>query len=209
MGAPPSRVGDVAGCEMEHASDILLQTTHLDLRALRESDREAFVALNGAADVMRFIGDPFSAERANEWLDQILAADTLETGLGWWATVDRESGALAGLVALKRFSEGNHAALGDLVAGARDDELMEIGWRFFPRFWGRGFASESGRALVAQAFEKHGFPRICAVALADNKASCRAIEKCGLRFENNYDFKGHRASFFVLRKEDHRSSPAC
>ncbi len=183
--------------------DTLLTTSQVELRTLRPSDRDDVIALNGDPEVMRFIGAPFTAERASAWLDEILAAGTESTGLGWWAVIERASGAFAGLVALKRLSDGNHAALGPLVAGARDDELMEIGWRFRPRFWGRGIASETGRALVGRAFEAHGFPRICAVALADNKASCRAIEKCGLRFEANYDIAGKRASFFVLTREEY------
>lgn len=57
----------------------------------------------------------------------------------------------------------------------------EFGYRLHAAFWGRGFATEGARALIASAFERLHLDRVVATAMADNASSCRVLEKCGLR----------------------------
>ena len=49
-------------------------------------------------------------------------------------------------------------------------------------FWGRGLATEAGRAWVAFGFEKLGLRRIEAGVAASNAASRRVVEKLGFRW---------------------------
>ena len=178
----------------------VLETRRLIIRRIRPDDAASLEALNADPRVMRYIAPPMTPDETRAWLGRTFAHDAAGRDFGWFAVQERETGALTGMAALKLLSESNHAALGALLAGAGQDELFEIGWRFHEPYWGRGYATETGRALVRRAFEHHGLPRITAVALAANLASCRAIEKCGLRPHGDYTVSGHAARFFTLTR---------
>lgn len=184
----------------------ILRTRRLIIREACEADLPALTSLNADPDVMRFVAAPYSPQQTRDWLDDLLSSYARGAETGWWVVDEVDGDRCIGGVALKRLSDGNHAALGPLVAGASDDELMEIGWRFHKPYWGRGYASESGQALVARAFDRHSYPRVCAVALVSNAVSCRAIEKCGLRPGGDYEINGKQARFFVLNREDYSAS---
>jgi RimJ/RimL family protein N-acetyltransferase len=68
------------------------------------------------------------------------------------------------------------AGLQHLDGGAE----IEVGYRFLKGQWGHGYASESARASIAYGFDELDLDRIVAVALPENTASRRVLEKCGL-----------------------------
>ena len=77
------------------------------------------------------------------------------------------------------------AASGETIGAAGLQHLeggpeIEVGYRFLKSYWGRGYATESARASIAYGFDELGLDRIVAVALAENIASRRVLEKCGL-----------------------------
>lgn len=57
----------------------------------------------------------------------------------------------------------------------------EIGYWFARAVWGRGIATETGRALLAYGFGTLGLPLIHYRAFADNHASQRVAQKLGFR----------------------------
>ncbi len=63
------------------------------------------------------------------------------------------------------------------VDGERGE--AEVGYWIGRPYWGRGYASEAVRQIVAFAFEERGLRRLYAHVLAHNPASGRVLEKCG------------------------------
>ena len=57
---------------------------------------------------------------------------------------------------------------------------MELGYWIARRHWGRGFATEAGRAVLAMA-RTLGHARIAASHFLDNPASGRVLAKLGFR----------------------------
>ncbi|GKY87920.1 GNAT family N-acetyltransferase [Sinisalibacter aestuarii] len=55
----------------------------------------------------------------------------------------------------------------------------ELGYMFAPAHWGRGYATEMGRALIAHCWARYDWPAIAADVLADNPASARVLLKLG------------------------------
>src|SRR5690606_30038790 len=72
-----------------------------------------------------------------------------------------------------------------LRAGA-DEGALELGYRLERAAWGRGYATEGGRALVEDAFTTLGADRVVATTMAVNTASRRVLEKCGLRLVRTF-----------------------
>lgn len=59
------------------------------------------------------------------------------------------------------------------------DIEIEIGWHFHPGFWGHGYASEAGQAMVERGFEA-GFTELYAVTAPDNVRSQRVCARLGM-----------------------------
>lgn len=71
--------------------------------------------------------------------------------------------------------------IGGIGLNAIDRGVAELGYWLTPSAWGRGYATEAGRAVVEMA--RHALPlrRIEARHHVDNAASRRVLEKLGLR----------------------------
>ncbi|MBS7457546.1 GNAT family N-acetyltransferase [Coralloluteibacterium stylophorae] len=89
-------------------------------------------------------------------------------GFGRLACIDLDSGHLIGFCGLK-FSE---------ELGA-----IDIGYRFVPECWGKGYATESARAVIDDHVMRHGATRIVAVVDPANAGSINVLHKLGLEFE--------------------------
>jgi RimJ/RimL family protein N-acetyltransferase len=89
-------------------------------------------------------------------------------GHGRLAVIEKASGRLVGFCGLKYVIE-----LGE----------VDIGYRFLPDCRGKGYATESCIAVMAQGRSGHRIRRIVGTVHPDNPASGRVLEKLGLRFE--------------------------
>ena len=58
---------------------------------------------------------------------------------------------------------------------------VDIGYGVRPEHWGKGYATEAARGLIAWAFRQPGVQRVTADCLATNAASIRVLEKAGMR----------------------------
>ena len=63
----------------------------------------------------------------------------------------------------------------------RDGEAVELGYWVARRHWGRGIATEAGRAVVAIADESLRLDRLVASHALDNPASGHVLRKLGFR----------------------------
>lgn len=72
--------------------------------------------------------------------------------------------------------------IGNVYLGKRNFEALEIGYVFNRAYWGKGYAAESCRALISQAFSQ-GIHRIYGECDPDNQRSWRLLEALGFRRE--------------------------
>ena len=64
-----------------------------------------------------------------------------------------------------------------------DFRRANIGYEITPTYWGKGYATEAARAIVAFGFLELRLHRIWARCVAENAASYRVLEKLGMRRE--------------------------
>ena len=76
----------------------------------------------------------------------------------------------------------SHKMIGNVYMGKREFEALEIGYVFNRNYWGHGYATESCKALMQQAFSK-GIHRIYAECDPHNKRSWKLLEKLGFQRE--------------------------
>ncbi len=81
--------------------------------------------------------------------------------------------------------KASHKMIGNVYLGKRDFEALELGYVFHRDYWGRGYAEESCRALIEQAFAG-GIHRIYAECDPDNERSWKLLERLGFRREAHF-----------------------
>lgn len=173
----------------------------VSLRHLRVDDIPAMQDLNEDPLVMQHITGPQGRSDTANWIKELIAGYANRPGIGWFAVNEKVGGELVGMAALKQISGACHAAMKEpICCRAKDEEIIEIGWRFFPEYWGRGFATATGRALVDYGFRKHGLPRIVALAFVENERSCQAIQNCGLQVCGEFEILNRTAHFFAIER---------
>jgi RimJ/RimL family protein N-acetyltransferase len=152
---------------------VFLETQRLVLRRFTEADADNLVSLDADPDVMRFVtgGAPTSREEIeNDFLPAFLGYYQRYEGFGFWAAEEKTTGEFLGWF---HFRPGPDAAPGE----------VELGYRLRKSAWGKGYATEGSRALIARGFTEFGVQRVVAEAMAVNTASRRVMEKAGLKGE--------------------------
>jgi RimJ/RimL family protein N-acetyltransferase len=67
---------------------------------------------------------------------------------------------------------------------------LEIGWALRPAFWGRGYASEIGRAGLAFAFDVLGVQAVVSCTVRHNVRSRAVMERIGMRYAGEIRSRG-------------------
>lgn len=165
-------------------TNYILETPRLLLREFREEDAPHFFELNEDPEVIRYTGDPpfASVEAARQFL---LDYDQYEKhGYGRWAVLLKPESARPewiGWCGLKYIPELDET---------------DVGFRFFRRYWGRGYATEAARACLDYGFGALGLKRIVGRAMKENAASVRVLQKIGMEFWKEFDFMEHPGLYF-------------
>jgi RimJ/RimL family protein N-acetyltransferase len=148
-----------------------LETARLELRPLRPDDLGRFAAMNADPDVMRFIGDGRTQDRAEaEAMLGRMLGHWAEHGFGRWAVLRASDGAFLGF-----------CGVGFLTFAPELIGRPEIGWRLAREFWGSGYSTEAAIAARDHFFRTFAFDELISVAHPDNVASHRIMRKIGMR----------------------------
>lgn len=79
----------------------------------------------------------------------------------------------------------------------------DVGYRLIPRYWGKGYATESAKAAIEYGFEQMGLKEIIGTCNEENKASRRALEKCGLKFIEQFIYStGIKCDWLKITREE-------
>ncbi len=152
-----------------------VETPRLRLRRWSSEDAVALAKILAVLDVTRYIGDghAFSKEDTFSWMMRH-RRHWDEFGFGLWAAELKETGALAGWMGL-----ATPAWLPEVMPAT------EVGWLLDKPLWGRGLATEGGRASLDHAFQTLRLEEVVSICYADNPASERVMQKIGLHHERD------------------------
>jgi RimJ/RimL family protein N-acetyltransferase len=159
--------------------NIYLETRRLVLRRFTEGDANRLFELDSDPQVLRHIGTQRLADAAayrRHIRSAILCYYATYQGYGFWATLEKAGGRFVGWFCLRPALDCRWAA----ELGYGTDEV-EIDCRLRQSAWGKGYATELARALVAKAFTELGVTRLVASAELTHAAAIRVMEKTGLR----------------------------
>jgi RimJ/RimL family protein N-acetyltransferase len=159
-----------------------LRTARLVLRPFRRADAPEVQRLAGDREIANatLLPHPYEDGVAEAWIAR-QAVDFAAAHRFNFAIERAADGALLGSIGLELAAAGNYAKLGL--------------WLGRP-YWGREYATEAARAVVASGFGVLALERIWAPRFRWNRAAARVLEKIGFAHE------GCRREFIAARGRD-------
>jgi [ribosomal protein S5]-alanine N-acetyltransferase len=151
-----------------------IETERLMLREFREDDWELMAAWWREPVYQRYYEERDDIDAVvRDLVGRFLHAQSQQPRRAWQlAIVERDAGP-------------DGPIIGNVGIRINNPELREanVGYELSPTRWGRGYATEAARAILAFGFEELRLHRVWAECVADNTGSARVLEKLGMRRE--------------------------
>ena len=177
--------------------NIFAETERLILREIMPTDIEGMFELDSDPIVHKYLGNkPVKTKKEVEKVIEFIRQQYKERGIGRWAAIEKSSGDFIGWSGIK-LNTGEKEALN----GKQD--FYDIGYRFIPRYWGKGYASESSFATLDFGFKELNIETMCGAADIYNIASNKVLKKIGLNFIEEFMYKDEKINWYELNKEDY------
>lgn len=166
--------------------NVVLETERLILREVAIGDATDLYEMDSDPVVQRYTGDVIpasvqeTAERIRNYKDYALY------GYGRWTTILKDTNEIIGWCGLKYLTDINET---------------DLGYRWKQQHWGKGYATEAGRACLQYGFEKLGLEQIVAQVLEENKASVRVLEKLGMSYWKQLRTEENPGLLYRIKKE--------
>ena len=158
-----------------------LETERLLLRPIEPADVDAFAPYMADPEIVRFIGGEMLSR------DQVVKRLALwrrrfdTDGFGPLALVRREDGCVVGRCSLLVWQVPEWETT--TAAEATGPWELELGWILGREHWGRGYATEAGRAVAGFAFEQLERDRLISLIAEKNTRSAAVAQRLGMTVE--------------------------
>ncbi|HEX4858423.1 MAG TPA: GNAT family N-acetyltransferase [Usitatibacteraceae bacterium] len=153
-----------------------LRTERLLLRQWKDSDADAWAAMNADPEVRKYFPKVNTREESQGEMDRIRAG-IAQRGWGMWAVEVPGVSPFIGFVGLN--PPGFPAPW---------QPGVETGWRLAREAWGKGYATEGAEASLYFAFEYLRLPEVLALSVVPNKPSHAVMERIGMKRWHGMEF---------------------
>jgi ribosomal-protein-alanine N-acetyltransferase len=153
------------------------------------ADLNDLLAIRSDPEVMRFIGagQPHSMDQVRGALENVISV-WRQHGFGRWAIVHKADKKMIGWCGL---------------AFLDNTDEIEIGYGIAKEYWGKGLTTEAAAASIRFGFEELKLNRIVAVAMPENIASRRIMEKIGMKFEKTGHWYEAELVYYVILRDEY------
>jgi RimJ/RimL family protein N-acetyltransferase len=168
-----------------------LTTARLGFRSWREEDLPLARELWGDGEVAALIGGPFDEQAIRAKLDKEIANG--EYDMQYWPIFLLENDRHVGCAGLRPYRE----------------KTYELGFHLRKEFWGKGLASEAGRAVIDYGFGKLGAEALFAGHHPANGGSRHVLLKLGFVYTHDEIYAATRKmhpSYLLRRGQSGRDS---
>src|SRR6478752_4152552 len=165
--------------------EVVATTERFRLQLLRPQDAEPLQRLYGDPEAMRYVGAEGSVRTPEQTAAGVgrLIDHQHEQGFSLWAVAGRDGGEVIGVAGLV------------LVEMAGPE--VEVVYELVRDAWGRGIATEVGRACLDVAFGPLGLERVVALSYPQNAPSVRVMQKIGMRDDGEFEAYGRQMVRYV------------
>ena len=146
----------------------MLETPRLILKVATLQEATFMLKLNSDPEVIRFTGDVLlqTVQEAEAIIRERQLPQFDKYRMGRFS-VYLKDGTYIGWCGLRYFPE---------------KDVVDLGYRFMKKHWGKGYASEASQVCLQYGFETIKLKRITAEAMPENTASLKILQKMGMTF---------------------------
>lgn len=178
---------------------LYMETERLILRDYSEADRDAYYKLKSDSKTMYYLQDIElnNKEEADKDFDNVLADIKSKDRRFYFFHIETKE---------------NHEQVGSIGYTVMDStpvgRLVHLGYFTYPKFWNKGYVTESLKKVLEFAFAENNVYRVKTGCLKENKGSERVMQKCGMIKEaDKKEYEYHdgrmkdRVEYRLLKKE--------
>jgi RimJ/RimL family protein N-acetyltransferase len=161
--------------------EVRIETERLLIRPLELADAPGMFIMDSDPEVHKYVGGkPMQTVEEIEAVIAYVRQQYLDNGIGRWAVIEKGSNEFVGWTGFKLMKE--------TVKGYIN--YYDFGYRLARRFWGKGYATESGAAALRYGIDKLQYKDIYAMTDVDNNASRHVLEKLGFSYTGDFPYDG-------------------
>lgn len=170
-----------------------LETDRLIMRPFEMEDADELFLLDSNPEVMKYLGKKLHSKvEESKSIIQMIQKQYSDLGIGRYAVIEKESSRLIGWSGLKLVEETTNGY----------NSFYDLGYRYLPEFWGKGYATEAAKAWLTHGFNDMGIDVIYANIFHLNKASDAVLRKVGfVKTDEFYEDDG-LCWWYELKKEN-------
>ena len=118
----------------------LIETERLILRDITNKDLQGMFELDSNPEVHKYLGNkPVNTIQESQKMIDSIRQQYKERGIGRWAVVHKKTKEFMGWSGLRFYNEKE--GFNGII------NFYDVGYRLIPKFWGKGYATESGKLL--------------------------------------------------------------
>ncbi|MDC7993963.1 GNAT family N-acetyltransferase [Altibacter sp. HG106] len=171
-----------------------IETERLLLRPFDYGDEAGILAFSSDPKTQEHTGDVMrtTLDACRALITDVWHPDYSKYGYGRFAVIHKEDQKIIGFNGIKFLPE----------IGKSD-----LGYRFLPKYWGQGIATESSRAILDFAFREIGLEEVIAFVEPKNPASSAVLRKLGFQHTQTAPYPGEENNgdilWYTLLKQDY------
>ena len=175
--------------------NIAIQSERLYVRPWKEDDWKEFYLVMSKPQVHKYTSEKlWTVEKTKsvmDWFKQHKMGWEWKPGYFNCPLILRSNDQIIGRVGLNPFLE--------------EKRIPEIEWTIGLEYWGKGYATEIGRAMLRFGFNEARFDEIIGFALPQHTASRKVMQKIGMEYVGENKHRGKTWSFYQIKSEDFES----
>jgi len=171
---------------------IIADSERLTFRLMGQDDAQALWELDQDPAVMKFIngGKSHDMKTINDtFLPRMKAYTDVNKGWGIWQVSNKATQEYLGWVLVRPM---------DFFTDNLKLKDLELGWRFFQKAWGKGYATEAATAIKNEVVNQTDVDYVSALAIEDNYGSISVMKKIGMHFIRKYEHKDPIGDFIAV-----------
>jgi len=155
-------------------------SARLSYRLMDSADAELFYLLDQDPEVMKYLTDGEISSREHiksVFIPRMEKYRDSNKGWGIWQVNIADSNEYIGWVLVRPMG---------FFSDSTEFNNLELGWRFFQKFWGKGYASEAAQQIKNVFALTPTYQAFSAIADEDNLGSIGVMKKIGMSYVKTY-----------------------
>ena len=184
--------------------ELTFQTDRLKARPLRLDDLDLGIEMYTDPDVVRYVGKLQTPQEVKVRMHNYIKR-CADGCIGIWCVIDKNSSEKIGSCVLLPMPIDENEINWDLIKGPEiPNQNIELGYMLKKSAWGKGFATEICKQLLAFAFTQTPLNEVVATFDDENINSRNVLLKCGLKDKGRWRAYGEDSPCFRITKQQWR-----